>query len=144
LAFGALALSPDLDVIAFRLGIPYAAEWGHRGATHSLVFAALVSLGLPLLFPKCNRVRMGLLCFLAIGSHGLLDALTDGGLGAALLWPFSNQRYFAPWTPLPVAPIGKGMLSHRGVSILLHEAVVFLPLWAYALWPRRTKPLEGS
>ena len=36
--FSALALLPDADVIAFKLGIPYSAPWGHRGATHSLLF----------------------------------------------------------------------------------------------------------
>src|SRR5262249_26810128 len=37
---------PDLDVIAFRLGIPYHAPFGHRGAVHSLAFA--VSCGIAL------------------------------------------------------------------------------------------------
>jgi inner membrane protein len=31
-AFSALSLAPDLDVIAFRFGIPYSAPFGHRGA----------------------------------------------------------------------------------------------------------------
>lgn len=30
---------PDLDVLAFRFGIPYAAEFGHRGVSHSLALA---------------------------------------------------------------------------------------------------------
>ena len=39
---GALAaILPDCDVIGFRLGIPYGAELGHRGASHSLLFAML-------------------------------------------------------------------------------------------------------
>ena len=29
----ALSILPDLDVLAFRFGIPYAAPFGHRGAT---------------------------------------------------------------------------------------------------------------
>jgi inner membrane protein len=32
---------PDIDVIAFSLGIPYHAPFGHRGALHSIAFAAL-------------------------------------------------------------------------------------------------------
>jgi len=32
---------PDFDVIAFNLGIPYRSVWGHRGFTHSLLFAVL-------------------------------------------------------------------------------------------------------
>jgi inner membrane protein len=138
-ALSALALLPDADVVAFRLGIPYSAPWGHRGATHSLAFAALVALPVALgaRLMGHSASQWGLLTLLAVGSHGLLDALTDGGLGAALLWPFSNERFFAPVRPLPVAPIGAGMLSARGLEVVAVELVAFLPFWLYALWPRR-------
>jgi len=85
---------------------------------------------------------VGLLAFVALASHGVLDTLTDGGLGAALLWPFSNERFFAPVRPLPVAPIGAGMLSPRGLYVVVVEFIVFLPFWAYALWPRRRAARE--
>ena len=42
IALSILSMLPDLDVIAFRLGIPYAAPFGHRGASHSLCAALLV------------------------------------------------------------------------------------------------------
>lgn len=137
--FSALALLPDADVIAFVFRIPYSAPWGHRGATHSLVFAALLALALAVLARglRFSPLRVGLLAFVALASHGVLDTLTDGGLGAALLWPFSNERYFAPVRPLPVAPIGAGMLSARGLYVVAVEFFVFLLFWAYALWPRR-------
>lgn len=32
---------PDLDVIGLYVGIQYGDVWGHRGLTHSVVFAAL-------------------------------------------------------------------------------------------------------
>lgn len=143
--FSALALLPDADVIAFVLRIPYSAPWGHRGATHSFVFAAMVALVI-LELARLLRLppgRTALLAFLAVGSHGLLDALTDGGLGAALLWPFSNTRFFAPVRPLPVAPIGTGMFSPRGMYVVAVEFVAFLPCWAYALWPRRRAAPES-
>ena len=79
----------------------------------------------------------GLLSTAVIASHGLLDAMTDGGLGVALLWPISNHRYFAPWRPIPVAPIGARMLSGRGLEVVTTELLYFLPLLIYALWPRR-------
>src|SRR5256885_13893848 len=41
LALTALSLVADVDVLAFRFGIPYSDPFGHRGATHSLVFAVL-------------------------------------------------------------------------------------------------------
>src|SRR4029078_11729766 len=42
--WSALSLLPDVDVIGFRLGVQYGAPWGHRGATHSLVFAVVAGL----------------------------------------------------------------------------------------------------
>ena len=133
-----LALLPDADVVAFWLRIPYSAPWGHRGASHSLVFAlgvALVAAGVARAL-RAPAARWGTLTFLAVASHGLLDALTNGGLGAALLWPFSHGRYFAPVRPLPVSPIGVGMLSSRGLYVVGVELLAFIPFWAYALWPR--------
>ncbi len=146
LLLSALALLPDADVIAFKLGIPYQAEWGHRGASHSLVLAALVSLAVAAgtHLARGPALKTGLLAFAAVGSHGLLDAMTTGGLGAALLWPFTQARYFLPQRPIPVAPIGAGMLSARGLHVVTVELLLFLPFWAYALWPRRAvRPVEG-
>ena len=58
-------------------------------------------------------------------------------LGIALLWPVSNQRYFAPWRPIPVAPIGARMLTMAGVRVVMTEALQFAPLLVWSLWPRR-------
>src|SRR5688572_7840189 len=38
-AFAAASLLPDADVILHRFGVHYDDPLGHRGATHSLVFA---------------------------------------------------------------------------------------------------------
>ena len=138
LLLSALSLWPDADVIAFWLRVPYRAEWGHRGATHSLLLALLAGVACSYLLGRTkSRLRSILVCVGVAASHGLLDALTDGGLGAALLWPWSLQRIFFPLRPLPVAPIGLHLLSERGVSVLLREALLFLPLLLWALWPRR-------
>src|SRR5262249_25790342 len=144
-AFSALSLAPDLDVIAFRFGIPYSAPWGHRGAAHSIVIAlALATVAVLATRLQPRQVGLGqtdkllwLLCAGVAISHGLLDTLTDGGLGIALLWPFSNARYFAPFRPIPVAPIGQGMWSERGLRVVLTEALQFAPLLFWASWPRR-------
>jgi inner membrane protein len=129
---------PDVDVIAFSLGIPYHAPFGHRGALHSLVFAALcgVLLALAARPLRLSAARLGLTVGLITASHGLLDTLTDGGLGVALLWPFTDARYFAPWRPIPVAPIGRRLLGAAGLNLMLHECVLFLPLFVIGLWPR--------
>lgn len=134
LALSAMSLAPDLDVWAFKLGVAYEHPWGHRGATHSLVFALLVAL---LAYALTRRVRTSMLVGFVVMTHPLLDALTDGGLGVALLWPFSSKRYFAPWQPIPVAPIGIGMLSKRGAYVMTVELLASLPFLAWALWPRK-------
>jgi inner membrane protein len=135
-----LSFLPDADVLAFRFGIPYGAPFGHRGAFHSLAFAVFVGLALWAI-AKAVRAPARLIAVagaLVVASHGLLDTLTDGGKGIALLWPFTNERYFAPWQPLPVAPIGARAFGPAGLALMAREAVMFVPLFVVALWPRRT------
>jgi len=144
-AFCLLSYLPDFDAIGFKLGIAYAAPWGHRGALHSFAVAVLAGLLAGLVGRAFGQklFRVALLAFAVIAVHDVLDTLTDGGLGIALFWPFTNHRYFAPWTPLPVAPIGLGLISPRGFFVLGVELVVFGPLWVYSLWPRPPAAREG-
>ncbi|HEX6240311.1 MAG TPA: metal-dependent hydrolase [Polyangiales bacterium] len=141
LLWSALSLAPDLDVVGFRLGIPYHAAWGHRGATHSIVFCLVLALALASLARLCERPvgKTFVLAALVLISHPLLDVLTDGGLGCALGWPFESRRYFAPYTPIPVAPIGRAFFSPVGLRVALSELLLFAPLFAYALWPRQSE-----
>jgi inner membrane protein len=135
--WSALSLLPDADVIGFSLGVEYGDPWGHRGATHSLVFAVVVGMTIGLVASRFRRPlsRTALVAGAVLASHPLLDVLTNGGLGCALLWPFDLTRYFAPWNPLPVAPIGLAFLSPYGLGVALVELVIFSPIAAYALWP---------
>ena len=141
--FGAASLAPDLDVIGFAYGIRYGAPWGHRGASHSLVFALVLAAALTFVTSafsarlRKSRLRLFLWLAVVIASHGLLDALTDGGRGIALLWPFTHQRFFAPVRPIPVAPIGIRFLSARGLFVAIAELALFAPFFIYGLWPRR-------
>jgi inner membrane protein len=137
----AVSFAPDLDVLAFTVGIPYRAPFGHRGATHSLVFAGLAgcALGLGARASGLSALRVAVTASLVMASHGLLDAFTDGGRGVALLWPLSDERYFAPWRPIPVSPLGRGILSSRGGWVMLYEGMIFLPLFVLAAWPPRTR-----
>lgn len=147
-AWSALALLPDADLIGFALGVNYTDPWGHRGATHSLIFAIAIGLivGLAAWWFKRPIARTALLVSAAIGSHGLLDSLTDAGLGCALLWPFDLTRYFAPWRPLPAAPIGLGMLSPYAAIVVAAELALFSPLLYFAMRPAasRTRPIVNG
>lgn len=134
----AATILPDLDVAAFALGIPYADTFGHRGASHSLLFAGLVALlGACLSRPlRSDPSQAAAWLFVCAASHPLLDAMTSGGLGVALLWPWSDQRFFAPWRPIRVSPFAGGFFSARGMATLLSELRwVWLPLFVGAtLW----------
>ena len=127
-----LSVAPDLDVISFRLGIPYSHMLGHRGLSHSLIFAVFLAciLTLTLRVGKDSRKAVFFLLLLSAASHGLLDAMTNGGLGIAFFAPFSNTRYFLPWQILQVSPIGvERFLTPRGLSVLYSELVwVWIPV----------------
>lgn len=119
----ALAMAPDADVIGFRFGVDYAADWGHRGATHSLVMALIAASAMCLAWREARHWQAWLFLFLAGASHGLLDMLTSGGLGVAVFWPFDVSRHFFPATPIRVSPIGVGFFSMRGLQTLISEAM---------------------
>jgi inner membrane protein len=124
----ACSVLPDIDVLGFRFGVRYGDFWGHRGFTHSLIFAALTaSVALILGFWHGGRVVRRLYLwtyfFLAAASHGLLDAMTDGGLGGAFFSPFDNHRYFLPWRPIHVSPIGFSTLFHDSQPCCFRERI---------------------
>ena len=83
LGLSALSVLPDVDFVAFMVGIPYPHPFGHRGMTHSLLFATIIGL---------------------------------------------------------VVALG---LRLRRQPVLLTEAVLFLPAWVYAFWPRSPAPVRG-
>ena len=69
-----------------------------------------------------TRLPMWVYFFLATASHGFLHAMTDGGLGVAFFSPFDNHRFFLPWTPIRVSPIGVGrFFTDRGLAVLQSE-----------------------
>jgi inner membrane protein len=125
---------PDLDVIGFRFGIRYGDFWGHRGFTHSLVFAALLAVVVTVVMFRRGVSEIGrwailAYLFLATTSHGVLDAMTNGGLGVAFFSPFDNRRFFLPWRPILVSPISvTRFFSPRGYAILRSELLwIWLP-----------------
>jgi inner membrane protein len=123
---------PDLDVIGFEFGIQYSDMLGHRGLTHSISFAAALALLVTLtLFQNSHGSPFVIFLFLFLStlSHPVLDALTNGGLGVGFFAPFSNRRYFFPYRPIQVSPIGVvGFFSWRGIDVLLSEIKwVWLP-----------------
>lgn len=137
----ACSILPDADVISFGLGIPYEHVLGHRGFTHSLLFALILGFAITMVFyPSQWRTKSGatymLFFALCTASHALLDAMTSGGLGVAFFAPFDNTRYFLPWRPIQVSPIGvENFFSEWGKRVLLSEAIwIGIPASAYMLF----------
>jgi inner membrane protein len=86
--------------------------------------------------------------FLAAASHGLLDAMTDGGLGVAFFSPFDNRRYFLPWRPILVSPIGfERFFTIRGLVVFESELLwIWLPvaLLMAGVWILRRRTFQSS
>lgn len=139
-----LAVLPDADAL-FIPWIAYQHALGHRGFSHSLVFALLTGLASAMLLIKLKRNKgqslwtLTFIFVLACASHGFFDAMTTGGLGVAFFSPLDNTRYFFPFRPIPVAPLSAARLfTARGLNLLLWE---FALLWTFAIgsivWSRR-------
>lgn len=151
----AASIIPDMDVIAFKFGITYSDDMGHRGITHSLLFSLIAGLIAYYLAPLLRSPpgKAALFVFIAGISHGVLDMFTNGGLGVAVFWPFSHERYFLPWHFIEVSPIAVDkVFSARGLQVMYSELRwVWLPCislgFALAVaryWARRFKQAEES
>jgi inner membrane protein len=122
---GVLAVAPDIDTAFYGI-IPYAHFLGHRGFVHSPLFSFLIALVLSSLLYAVAR-NLGFRAFigitaaftLALASHGILDAMTDAGLGVMLLYPFSEERIFLPWRPFYAPPIKLSSISLSKVLMML-------------------------
>jgi len=126
---------PDVDIIGFSFGIPYEHFLGHRGFFHSPCFGLFLGIFLVMVFFRDLDMFSRpwffyfFFFFLLSASHGILDAFTNGGLGIALLSPFDSGRYFFPWTPIMVSPIGiRGFFSTWGLAVIKSELLwIWLP-----------------
>jgi inner membrane protein len=142
----AASMLPDADVILFRFGATYDDVWSHRGFSHSLGFAMLLGLVAALAF---RRVAPPLLAFAfvaaAAASHGLLDMLTNGGHGVALLWPLTDTRYFFEWRPIQVSPLAASRFAARAAAVARTELLwIWAPLLLVALVLRAWRRTEGE
>lgn len=124
----AVSAMPDLDSVGFLFGVPYEHPLGHRGFSHSLLFAALVALCAPSLvlwgreLPKRTWAALVGVFFIAGASHGFIDAFTNAGLGIGFLLPFDETRFFFPWRPIITASVDpRDFFESRGLEILRNE-----------------------
>ncbi len=150
LVSGVVAAVPDVDV-AFMRVIPYENFFGHRGFFHSPFFLILLCAalaGMVRVVARSATTRAALLLTLVWSvagiSHSVLDALTNGGLGVMMFFPFSTERFFFGWRPIAVAPIGisralPGLLRVFPSEFPFCVAAVVLGIGGYALASQRIR-----
>jgi inner membrane protein len=128
----ALPILPDLDGLFLPI-IPYEHLLGHRGLSHSIVFAVFLgAVATAFMIRQAQALKarwIWLVAYFSVvtASHGLLDAMTSGGLGVALFAPFNNHRYFLPIRPMLASPIWPSQfVSRYGAKVL---GIEFLLVW---------------
>jgi inner membrane protein len=137
-----LPIVPDLDVFSSSA---YGTWLGHRGFTHSLIFALAVGMIVSAAAFRYFQVRwwtLAVLFFLMIASHGLLDALTRGGENIPIFWPLGGR--YGNWGLIPVSDIALELPDPRYSRAIRGELLwVCLPtgllvglVMAYRRWKR--------
>lgn len=133
-----LTILPDLDVIGLWAGIPYSHILGHRGLSHSIPFAIIlagVTATIVSRYVEMKLIILWLYFSLCMVSHGLLDAVTNGGLGIAFFAPFSSERYFLSIHPIEVSALAPNLfLTERMLNVLVSEIIwVWFPFSLLAI-----------
>jgi inner membrane protein len=89
-----------------------------------LLFAAALAFLLTTLYEwlRSSRGTIYWVCFISCPSHALLDSLANGGLGVALFWPLRDSRFFFPFRPIDVSPIGiANFFTASGLAVIASE-----------------------
>jgi inner membrane protein len=140
-----LALLPDTDFILGAIA-PRVALFDHRGPSHSLAVA--VTVGLVIAFALSvsgnpHALRWGLIAGAVVASHGIMDTFGQTDVGVELFWPFSDVRVLAPWHLLPNPALYRPIAANFFGELAI-EAVLFIPAWLYAFWPRARRAATGE
>lgn len=134
---------PDADVVGRLFGVPHYVDIGHRGVTHTVLFALLVGLCGLGLGPslKVRRPVAAAVLFFSTLSHPLTDMLTKGGKGMMLWWPLERDRFAFAGRPVEVAHVGlQDVYSGRLWPVFLSEALwLLIPALVAAWLIRRSK-----
>lgn len=129
-----VSMLPDFDGIGYYFGIPYEHFLGHRGFSHSIVFSAIIAILFTYFCVKQKYIepkqyKFIFINFFVIGvSHGILDAMTNGGLGIALFSPFNNARFFLPWQPIIVSAILPQYFFQMNGILVFKREILYLIL----------------
>jgi inner membrane protein len=134
-----LPVVPDFDTFWVA---SYGSTFGHRGFTHSILFAlwfAFLTATLSYRALRANLFVLTAVFFAAMASHGVLDAMTRGGEKIPFFWPLADQRY-GHWGPIPPQDLAFELPDPRRSRALRAELLwVWLPtaVWVAAVWTYR-------
>jgi inner membrane protein len=119
---GFLSIIPDFD---FLLVLIFGSYELHRGFTHSLLLALIVTAAFVLSFGK-RRLKEALAYGLAFASHSVLDYMTTkDGDAVALLSPFSDERFsFGRWG---FSESPEWYMPMEIISSFAQEFIIFAP-----------------
>lgn len=115
-----LPVLPDADAV-MHFWVKYGHALGHRGVSHSILFALVFSIGLAWLLQRLGYAertrqalgRMTLVFSLLMISHGITDTMTTGGKSPSLLWPIKSEGVWSPKRFIPVSPMGSSLLRTK-------------------------------
>ena len=122
-----LANSPDLD---FAFSFLFGWENFHRGISHSLFFAFLVSALIFVFLRRENR-RIPLAYSLAFLSHTLLDFVASSTGAVRLLLPFDDGRYALGW--FGFSELTRGLIISDMLRFTIIEVLIFVPVFFIVL-----------
>ncbi len=125
---------PDLDVLAFRLNIHYSDILGHRGFSHSILFALIIALAAMALSHQLRSTPDNRIYIRGdfSGVSWASGYVYKWRSGVALWWPWTNERFFAPWQVIEVSSLSlHRVFSERGLAVLQSE---FLWVWVPAIF----------
>ena len=128
------SILPDIDFIFDEKG---SGMLTHRGFTHSIFFAAVTGVVFSAFFLSVVKsfgqsLLLMLIFFLASFSHTYLDAMTEASYGVCFFCPFSDERYFFPFTLFSSYTTGvskKGFRSGLGNSVWITLLPEILLVW---------------
>jgi len=146
--FAALsAVLPDIDLLAYVFNVNESEFFGHRGFTHSVVFAFLAAAAIAFFYArKKSGWLKAFLVFLAASlSHSFFDALSDTAVGVAFFLPFFEVRLLFSWRPIAGSLktlhdaglfeiITAPLVLFETFRLILPAAAIALSFRFFALW----------
>ncbi|HJU68994.1 MAG TPA: metal-dependent hydrolase [Gemmatimonadaceae bacterium] len=127
------AALPDIDALGRPFGnLGYETAFGgHRGITHSLLFAIILGAVVSWLLvrgadSRHPHIRLWIALALATASHGVFDMLSVIGDGVAFWAPLTWTHYEFAWQPL--GDLGPGPRGPARVIALVGNELVWVGL----------------